>query len=155
MAFLLKDADATEELGALLADALPFAAIVYLRGDLGVGKTTMVRGFLRAKGIQGAVKSPTYTLVETYLLSEGCVHHFDLYRISDAEELEFIGLRDYLGGEQICFFEWPDRAKEILPTPILEIDLQPFRQARIVHLNGDWEALEDFIKRLQVKFQGI
>ncbi|HBC55868.1 MAG TPA: tRNA (adenosine(37)-N6)-threonylcarbamoyltransferase complex ATPase subunit type 1 TsaE [Gammaproteobacteria bacterium] len=155
MTFLLEGTDATEALGASLADLLPLGAVVYLIGDLGAGKTTLVRGFLRAKGIQGAVKSPTYTLVETYVLSEGCVNHFDLYRLSNGDELELIGVRDYVGCEHICFFEWPDRAQEMLPKATLEITLEARRQARIVQIKGDWEGCDELIKRLQVKFQSV
>lgn len=107
-----------EALGARLAAALATGGgLVFLHGPLGAGKTTLVRGLLRALGHAGSVKSPTYALLESYALAGMQVHHLDLYRLRDAEELEFIGLRELLDPRSICLIEWPDRGADQLPAP--------------------------------------
>ena len=105
----LSDEAATEAFGATLAQLLGNGGIVTLSGQLGAGKTTLIRGFLHALGHQGAVKSPTYTLVEPYELDGRPIMHFDLYRLGDPEELEYLGFRDYLDGSTLCLIEWPEK----------------------------------------------
>ncbi|MCP5416391.1 MAG: tRNA (adenosine(37)-N6)-threonylcarbamoyltransferase complex ATPase subunit type 1 TsaE [Chromatiaceae bacterium] len=123
-----------ELLGAVLADFIPAASIVYLTGDLGAGKTTLVRGYLRGLGYTGTVKSPTYTLIEPYMIGEHSVSHLDLYRVADAEELEYLGLRDLLQEESVLFIEWPERGEGVLPGADLTIAIsyrEPGRTVRI------------------------
>jgi tRNA threonylcarbamoyladenosine biosynthesis protein TsaE len=113
----------TEQFGAKLWQGLPSKAVVFLHGDLGAGKTTLVRGFLRAAGFLGAIKSPTYTLVEEYSIGAQKIFHFDLYRLSEPEELEWIGINDYFDQNSLCFIEWPTKGAGFLPMPDYEIRL--------------------------------
>jgi len=112
-----------QRLSLLLAERLPGGGLVFLRGDLGAGKTTLARALLRSYGYQGAVRSPTYTLVERYPTDHFQVCHFDLYRLADPEELEFIGAREDLSEGNLCLVEWPERAADWIGTPDLEIDI--------------------------------
>ena len=118
--------------GAGLIGDHAFGAVVTLSGDLGTGKTTLVRGALEAHGITSA-RSPTYTLIEYYPLGENTVAHFDLYRLADAEELEFLGFRDYLNSTTLCLIEWPERAQGYLQSIDLEIRLAYHPDGRELH----------------------
>lgn len=117
----LPNEEATLALAGRLYRALPDSCLIYLRGDLGAGKTAFVRGCLRATGYRGAVKSPTFTLVEEYALEGRVIYHFDLYRLADPEELEWMGIRDYLRPGAICFIEWPERGEGLLPVADLDV----------------------------------
>lgn len=121
--FFLKDEAATLALGAQYASQWPpkKAMLIFLHGDLGAGKTTFVRGFLRALGFEGLVKSPTFTLVEEYHLDDQKVFHFDLYRLKDASELEHMGLSDYLSQDAIILLEWPEKGVDYFPKPNVEL----------------------------------
>ena len=119
----LPDETATEAFGARLAALLCAGDVVHLAGELGAGKTTLVRGVLRALGHAGAVKSPTYTLVESYQLGALTVHHFDLYRLRDPLELEDLGVRDYQDGAAVLLIEWPERGAGAVPAADLVLEL--------------------------------
>ncbi len=136
----LADAEATAGLGAALGRALTRPCCIWLEGDLGAGKTTLVRGLLRALGHAGSVKSPTYTLVEPYEFAAGVVYHLDLYRLADPEELEFLGVRELAAGNSVVLVEWPARGAGFLPAPDLVLAL-------VVHGDGRRAVLEARSKR--------
>ncbi|MCL7946079.1 tRNA (adenosine(37)-N6)-threonylcarbamoyltransferase complex ATPase subunit type 1 TsaE [Marinobacter sp. ATCH36] len=122
----LKDELDTEKLGRILARLVSESGqglVVFLEGDLGMGKTTLSRGIMRGLGHEGAVKSPTYTIVEPYEHLTPPAYHFDLYRLGDPEELEYMGIRDYFQGQNLCVIEWPGRGEGILPEPDLLVCL--------------------------------
>lgn len=125
----------TELFGAALWKALPNNCLVFLQGQLGAGKTTLVRGILRAAGHKGAVKSPTYTLVEEYDINSRKIFHFDLYRVADPEELELIGIRDYMAQDSLCFIEWAELGQNFLPEPDLIVSLAVQSQGRILKIS--------------------
>lgn len=134
---MLSDADATVAFAAHLARALATVrgGVIHLRGDLGAGKTTLARGLLRAFGVQGAIRSPSYTLMEPYELGDRRALHLDLYRLQ-AEEIDQLGLDDYPPEETLWLVEWPERAAGLLPPPDLDLQLTVERQGRRL----DWSA---------------
>lgn len=121
MTLRIDSAEAMEALGGRLARLLEQGGTIHLHGDLGAGKTTLVRGLLRALGHAGTVRSPTYTLVESYVPGGLRVHHLDLYRLIDPEQLEDIGMRELLEPGAICLIEWPEKGAGYLPDPDLEL----------------------------------
>ncbi|MGB7542658.1 MAG: tRNA (adenosine(37)-N6)-threonylcarbamoyltransferase complex ATPase subunit type 1 TsaE [Burkholderiales bacterium] len=145
----LPDEAATARLGARLADCLAPGMRVYLRGELGSGKTTLVRGMLRALGHQGRVKSPTYTLVELYSLSRLNLYHFDFYRFRDPKELGDAGLGEYFEGDCACVVEWPEKAGDALPPPDLELALAHAATGRDVVIRAASETGERCLTKLQ------
>jgi tRNA threonylcarbamoyladenosine biosynthesis protein TsaE len=125
------------------------AVVVFLRGPLGAGKTTFARGVLRAFGVTGAVKSPTYTLVEPYTTERGRVAHFDFYRLSDGVEVEYLGLREYLD-QEVCLIEWPERVRAALPTPDLEFAIDIDGDARNVRVLAGENRGTAILERLEL-----
>ncbi len=138
--------------GGRLAQALAadWAAgwVVHLHGDLGTGKTTLVRGILRGLGHAGSVKSPTYTLIEPYEPGGRAVYHLDLYRLGDPEELEYLGLRDLLGAEGLILVEWPERAGTALPPADLEVRIAYAGEGRDLDIEGPGPRAAALIRAL-------
>jgi len=155
---ILADEAATMALGAALAadpTRLP-GTVIYLSGDLGAGKTTLTRGLLRALGFEGRVKSPTYTLVELYVVSKLNLYHFDFYRFSDPEEWQEAGFRDLFSPQNMCLVEWPEKAQGLLPLPDLNITLTPTPEAsRIASLKAHTPRGQQLLEawRGQIQFQ--
>lgn len=148
MDLTLPDETATLALGRRLAAALRKGGVVYLQGDLGAGKTTLCRGLIQALGYSGAVKSPTYTLVEPYELPGRRLYHFDLYRLGDPEELEYIGIRDYFDPGVICLVEWPEQGADRIPAPDLQVALDRVRSGRLARLQAYTEAGQNMLGEL-------
>ena len=139
----LADAIGTERLGAALARTIPWAApralTLFLSGELGTGKTTLARGLLRALGVEDVVRSPSYTLVESYEPAGHRVLHLDLYRLGGAADLEALGLRDELDESVLLLVEWPERAPSMLPIPDLQVSLRVAGEGRIARLEARTE----------------
>lgn len=129
-----------EQVGAALALQLVDGLIIHLNGNLGAGKTTLVRGMLRALGHIGAVKSPTYTLIEPYEIGGKKINHFDLYRLADPEELEYLGIRDMLAEHSVMLFEWPDLGVGVVPKADLDINIEYHSDGRKLSLVGHTEV---------------
>lgn len=145
------DAEAMERLGAALGAHLRGGEVIYLIGDLGVGKTTLVRGLLRGRGHRGPVRSPTYTLVEPYELPPLILYHLDLYRLADPEELEWIGIRDLLGAVSVALVEWPERGRGVLPAADLSVTIRYQDRGRWVTLTGQSAAGDRLVGQLDKK----
>ncbi len=139
--------DAMMMLGERLARCTSAPLTIYLCGDLGAGKTTLVRGFLRGLRFTGPVRSPTYTLVEPYE-TEPSVFHFDLYRLGDPEELEFLGIRDYFEEDSVRLIEWPERGAGVLPAPDLEVFIDYTGLGRHVRLRAYTEPARRLVSCL-------
>lgn len=132
----------------LLAQHTEKAIILYLNGDLGAGKTTITRGMLQGIGHQGNVKSPTYTLVEEYNIAGKMIYHFDLYRLADPEELEFMGIRDYFETDSICLIEWSEKGQGILPSADLLVNIDYYDDARNIEFIAQSALGENIIQAL-------
>ncbi|HDZ10179.1 tRNA (adenosine(37)-N6)-threonylcarbamoyltransferase complex ATPase subunit type 1 TsaE [Pseudohongiella sp.] len=147
------DAD-TQNVGACLGWSLGSqGAIIYLCGDLGAGKTTLSRGLIRGLGYQGAVKSPTYTLVEPYEYFDFPLYHFDLYRLTDPEEVEFLGVDEYFAPPAVCLIEWPSRGRGFLPAPDLTLRLEIAGKGRRLVCETGSATGHEIADRLRVGLQ--
>ena len=146
--FHLTDEIATVTMGNRVADITEQGAVIYLHGDLGAGKTTFTRGVVQGFGHTGKVKSPTYTLVEPYELERANVYHFDLYRLGDPEELEYMGIRDYFSADAICVVEWPEKGGEFIPVPDLDITLSYVGNERKIVINSASERGIAIVEKL-------
>ncbi|KAF1707324.1 tRNA (adenosine(37)-N6)-threonylcarbamoyltransferase complex ATPase subunit type 1 TsaE [Pseudoxanthomonas sacheonensis] len=142
----LPASEATEALGRALASTRPAHAVVHLQGDLGAGKSTLARALLRALGVEGAIRSPTYTLVERYPIPEGEAWHLDLYRIGDAGELDFLGLDDAMA--TLWLVEWPERAGAALPKADLRVELATQGMGREARLLAGTATGERWLEQL-------
>ena len=149
----LADEQAMVDFGARVAQVTQGHGVIFLEGDLGAGKITLSRGIIRGLGHTGAVKSPTFTVVEPYEIGEVRAFHFDLYRLVDPEELEFMGIRDYFEGDALCLFEWPDKGEGILPKPDLTITISPQAGGRSLSLSPQGARGEAWCAALAVEFK--
>ena len=145
----LPDAEATDLLGRALAATQPRRAVVYLHGDLGAGKSTLARAWLRALGVEGPIRSPTYTLVERYPVAGGEALHLDLYRIGGGGELEFLGLDD--ADAALWLVEWPERGAGGLPPADLQVDLSVKGGGRSVRIRATGPAGGEWVKRMEIR----
>ena len=160
LAYFLPDEAATIQIGRDLANVLHWqnkqlqdqqSLVVFLKGDLGAGKTTLTRGFVQGMGHKGNVKSPTYTLVEPYELPPWHVYHFDLYRLGDPEELEYMGIRDYFADNCCCFIEWPEKGAGLLAKADIMINMAYKQEQRTIELHPCSIRGEGVLQQLEQK----
>ena len=144
----LPDETATRALAAQLASVIKEGAIIFLHGSLGAGKTTFTRGFLAGLGYHDKVKSPTYTLVEPYNIAGRMIFHFDFYRLKSADELEYIGIKDYFSSSSICLIEWPDKGFPYLPLPDLDCYIEFAGNERVIKMESRSSKGEVILQQL-------
>ena len=149
LAINLPDEAATSVFSARLSECLQPGLVIYLHGDLGAGKTTLVRALLQALGYQGRVKSPTYTLLEQYEAAGLHVRHFDLYRFRDASEWETAGFDDEFDGQNICLVEWPEQASGLLPAADVEIYFEILPEGRNISIYAQTDTGKGCLKSLE------
>lgn len=148
----LQDDSATVAAGECLGRSIENdGAVIFLEGNLGAGKTTFSRGVMRAFGHSGAVKSPTYTLVEPYEFNDRWIYHFDLYRLGDPEELEYMGIRDYFTESSVCLVEWPVRGLGVLPSADIIITLEVASPGRALNVKALSERGVSILRRVKVE----
>jgi len=147
---VLPNDEATLAFGNQLARAVNAEpCIIFLRGQLGAGKTTLTRGFLRGLGYEDKVKSPTFTLVEPYQIDKHIVYHFDLYRVTDPQELIHMGIQDYFTGDAICLIEWPELGANLLPTPDILCELTFEGLGRHITVLSQTQRGEKIVQRVK------
>ena len=149
----IKDASAMKYLGTCLAKHVRPATSLWLLGPLGAGKTTLCQGLLQGLGYKQAVKSPTFTLVNSYTIGQLLVHHFDFYRVCDPYEFDLIGGRDYFASNAFCVIEWPEHAEAMLPEPMLSINLAIEKHSRQLKIasNSEYYSVEKIIEDFNVE----
>lgn len=147
----LDDEAATERAGAALAAGLQTGLVIYLLGNLGAGKTTLVRGALRALGHEGKVKSPTYTLIEPYTVSRLNLYHFDFYRFNTAEEYLEAGLEEFFAGHGVCLVEWPEKAEPYVANADIEVRLGVRDSGRSIEVSAKTEAGRKCVQTMMTK----
>ena len=150
MTLYLPDAAATDALGSVLARTRPSRSVVHLVGDLGAGKSTLARALLRALGVQGAIRSPTYTLVERYPIEGGEAWHLDLYRIGDPAEIDYLGLD--VDAVVLWLVEWPERGAGALPPPDLVVSLELDGDGRNATLTPSSPVGDEWVRRAAALF---
>ena len=143
----LEDELATRRFGGTIAPCLKPGLVIYLRGDLGAGKTTLTRGLLEGLGVRGPVKSPTYSLVEIYPFADFELYHFDLYRFNDPFEWEEAGFRECFHAKSVCVVEWPEKGEGFIPSPDMTINLSIAQQGRMVEITCCHEGLDACLKK--------
>lgn len=149
MLVIKADSEREQELiGMALSRVVPSSCLIYLTGDLGAGKTTLARGFLRGLGHTGSVKSPTYTLIEPYEIGHRRCYHLDLYRLADPDEIEFLGLRDMLQDDAIMLVEWPEQGQGALPEPDLLIRIRYLEDGRQLVIEAETDSGARLLEKL-------
>ncbi|MGF0242204.1 tRNA (adenosine(37)-N6)-threonylcarbamoyltransferase complex ATPase subunit type 1 TsaE [Rhodococcus sp. IEGM1300] len=148
----LADEEAMTAFGERIAKTTKGHGLIFLEGDLGAGKTTLSRGIIRGLGHVGAVKSPTFTLVEPYEIGDIRAFHFDLYRLVDPEELEYLGIRDYFDDDALCLIEWPQKGAGFLPKPDLTITISPQDSGRTLKILPQGARGESWCAALALEF---
>lgn len=145
----LADDQETVAWGRNLGQALTGGGIVFLNGPLGAGKTTLSRGILRSYGFEGAVKSPTYTIIEPYELPSINIYHFDLYRLVDPDEWEYLGFDDYFSAQSVCLVEWPSHGEGWLPACDVNVTLELQGEGRRLSITANSPSGEAIVARLR------
>jgi tRNA threonylcarbamoyladenosine biosynthesis protein TsaE len=149
LSVFLADETTTLAFGSKMAAFLHAGLTIYLNGNLGAGKTTLVRGILQGLGYRHIVKSPTYNLVEIYKISRLYLYHFDFYRFNDYSEWEEAGFREYFNSDSICIVEWPDKAGNLLPAADLQLFFKIFDSGRSIEIRAGTKAGKQFLKHWQ------
>ena len=136
-------------------DVKILGGVIYLNGGLGAGKTTLTRGVMRGFGYEGAVKSPTYTIIETYEFQKSQIYHFDLYRLAHAEEVEYLGAENYFLSENLCLIEWAEKGKGSIPSPDLVVNLSEQGEGRLIHCQDHSDKGLKIIQRIREKGRNL
>ncbi|MCW8902404.1 tRNA (adenosine(37)-N6)-threonylcarbamoyltransferase complex ATPase subunit type 1 TsaE [Sedimenticola sp.] len=156
MLVIKADSEREQELiGMALSRVVPSSCLIYLTGDLGAGKTTLARGFLRGLGHTGSVKSPTYTLIEPYEIGHRRCYHLDLYRLADPDEIEFLGLRDMLQDDAIMLVEWPEQGQGALPEPDLLIRIRYLEDGRELVIEAETDSGARLLEKLALELGAV